>query len=207
MIGVLPESLSLDGKRYDIRHDYRDCLAIFEALSDVDLTDGEKQEVTVYMLYSDFHNAEELEEAVNNGFPYREALEQAYWFLNCGKKQEKHPVHRKLFDWEQDEQLIFSAVNKVADKEVREVDYMHFWTFMGYFQEVGESLFSQVVSIRSKKLRGEKLDKSEERFCIENSTLVKLEKKYSQADKDFLDKINEMIGVSERKTDMTEKSE
>ena len=66
------------------------------------------------------------------------------------------------------------AVNKVAGKELRAEKYMHWWTFLGYFMEVEDGLFSQVLSIRQKKARHKKLEKWEKEFEKENLDLVKL---------------------------------
>ena len=46
MIGQLPESLTVNGKDYPIRSDYRDVLAVIEAQADDELTDMEKMVVT-----------------------------------------------------------------------------------------------------------------------------------------------------------------
>jgi len=47
MIGQLPESLTVNGKDYPIRSDYRDVLAVIEAQADEELTDIEKMVVDV----------------------------------------------------------------------------------------------------------------------------------------------------------------
>lgn len=63
MIGQLPESLTVNGKDYPIRSDYRDVLAVIEAQADDELTDIEKMVVTIYMLYADFGCASDVLES------------------------------------------------------------------------------------------------------------------------------------------------
>ena len=58
--------------------------------------------------------------------------------------------------------------------EIREVPYMHWWTFIGKYMEIGESVFSTVVSIRDKKRKGEKLEKWEQDFYSHNKNRVDL---------------------------------
>ena len=70
--------------------------------------------------------------------------------------------------------MIFSAVNKVYRGEVREVDYMHWWTFLGYFNEVDEGMFSFIVGIRNKLNNHKKLEKHEREFLNKNKNLVKI---------------------------------
>ena len=76
-----------------------------------------------------------------------------------------------------DGDMIVPAVNKVAGKEIRAVPYMHWWTFFGYFMESGECLFNTVVGIRSKKAKGERLDKWEKKFYQENQNTKNKEDK------------------------------
>lgn len=172
MIGYLPKSLVVKDKEIDIRTDYRIALNIFVAYSDPDLTIEEKIEVMLTCLYKC-----ELGEIPD----IEEACKQAVWFLNGGNYDE--PVKGpKIMDWEQDEQMIFSAVNKVANKEVRMEEHIHWWTFLGYFREVEDGLFTTVVNIRKKKATGKKLEKYEKEFIQNNSDIVKLKPKYNEKD-------------------------
>ena len=124
MIGGLPETLTVGGREYPIRTDYRDVLQVLEAFSDEELEHIEKWIVAVYLLFEDFSCADDVLEAVEDGFDLGEAVEQISWFLSVGKLEEKDR-DAPLYDWKQDEQMIFAAVNKVAGREVREADYMH----------------------------------------------------------------------------------
>ena len=86
----------------------------------------------------------------------KEAMEYMAEFISYGES-EGHPGP-KLIDWEQDAQLIIGDVNKVAGREVRETKYLHWWTFLSYFYGIGEGQLSTIVSIRSKKSSGRKLE-------------------------------------------------
>ena len=86
-------------------------------------------------------------------------------------------------NWEQDAGLIIPAVNKVIGKEVRAIQYMHWWTFAGAYMEIGESLFSQVLSIRQKKQKHQKLEKWEQEFYQKNRSMIDLKKRYSKEEK------------------------
>ena len=91
-----------------------------------------------------------------------------YNFFNCNGLDVGNRVPYKLIDWEQDEQMIVSAVNRVATTEIRALPYLHWFTFMGYYQAVGKSTLSTVVEIRSKLKKGKKLEKYEKEFKNEN---------------------------------------
>jgi hypothetical protein len=102
-------------------------------------------------------------------------------------------------DWEQDEYLIFPALNKVAGCEIRSVDYMHWWTFFGLFNEVGDGLYSQVINIRSKLANGKKLEKWEREYYEKHKEMIVIKEKLSPEEEAELkaeeDYINQLIGL------------
>ena len=106
----------------------------------------------------------------------------------------KSDNHVKTFDWEQDEKMIFSGVNKVAGFEVRSEEYLHWWTFLGYFSEMGEGLFTVVTNIRCKRAKGKKLEKWEQDFYREHYSMIEIRRRLSkeeQAEQDFVDSLFE----------------
>lgn len=193
MIGRLPTSLAVGGIDYKIRTDYRIILDIFSAFQDENLTMIEKWFVALYMLYEDFENADDLEKALDNGFDMEEAIEKANWFMCCGQENTGKKESKPVYDWEKDEQTIFSAVNKVAGQEVRQVDYIHWWTFLGYFNEIGEGTFSYIVGIRRKLNKGEKLEKSERKFYQENKELIDIKRHITAEEKEYIDYMNNLL--------------
>lgn len=185
MIGTLPRELVLQGKSYKIRTDYRVILTIFEALNDPDLSDSSKSYIMLDALYVD-------------KFPIylqKEAMEKAIWFIDGGKDIDQARIKKspKLMDWKQDEQLIFSSVNAIAGKEIREIDYVHWWTFLGYFNEIREGLFSTVINIRKKKADHKKLEKYEKEFYQKNKDLIDIKKSYSSDQKQEMDELNALL--------------
>jgi len=186
MVGRLPTSLNVNGIDRAIRSDYRVALLIFQAYNDPELSEQEKTYVMLDCLYEDFENIPPED--------YQAACEQAVWFLDGGIIQEdtKYQSSKKVIDWEQDEQIIFSAVNKVAGKETRSLEYLHWWTFLGYFNEIGEGLLSTVISIRQKLNKHKKLEKYEQEFYRANKSLIDIKTRLSaeeQTEKEYLLKL------------------
>ena len=70
-------------------------------------------------------------------------------------------------------------MNKVAGQEIRALPYLHWWTFLGWFQGIGEGNLSALVSIRDKLRRGKKLEPWEQEYYRRNKSRVKLQKNYS----------------------------
>ena len=181
MIGILPKSLEIGDTEYKIRSDFRVALLIFEAFNDIELTDSEKIKVCLECLYEEIPDDMET------------AYKKAVWFLDGGDIPKSKPLRKKTFDWKQDESLIFSAVNKSAGFETRSAEYIHWWTFLGYFSEIGDGLFSQVLNIRSKKAKGKKLEKWELEFFSEHRELIELKQVYSAEEQAEIDRLNAIL--------------
>ena len=186
MIGRLPTTLNINGVDRVIRSDFRVALLIFQAFNDPELSEQEKARVMMECLYEDVDSI-----PFND---YQEAYDKAVWFLDGGTIDEdtKYRTSKKVIDWEQDEQMIFSAVNKVAGKETRAAEYIHWWTFLGYFNEIGEGLLSTVINIRQKKNKGKRLEKHEQEFYRENKSLIDIKTRLTQeeqAEKEYLEKL------------------
>jgi hypothetical protein len=181
MIGQLPTSLEVGGVQYEINSDFRVVLLIFEAYNDPELTEYEKACVCLQCLYK-----EVPKDVVK-------AIEKAVWFLDGGDMPKAKQLPKKIMDWEYDQSIIFPAVNKVAGYETRTVEYLHWWSFLGLFNEIGEGLYSQVMNIRSKRAKGKKLEKWEREFYNEHKALVDIKEKLTPEEQEELDFINGII--------------
>ena len=163
----IPTTITVGSTEYRIRNkgDYRMVLDCFSALQDASLNSNERLFCSLIIFYEDINCIADI----NKFEDLEEAATKMFDFFNCGRSQSVgKKMNHKLIDWEQDSQIICSAINKVANKEVRAEPYIHWWTFMGYYSAVGESLLSTIISIRDKIVRGKKLEKHERIFRQEN---------------------------------------
>lgn len=183
MIGCLPTALEIGGREYEIRSDYRVILNIYQAFNDPELNEWEKCYVCLKCLYKEDIPKEHLQEAIN----------KAYWFVGGGDVPQEKVQPVKTLDWEQDESIIFPAVNKAAGFEIRSAEYVHWWTFLGYFNEIGEGLFSSVISIRQKLNKGKKLEKYEKEFYKNHRNMIDLKRKLSEQERQAEDEDNEFL--------------
>ena len=184
----LPTSLNISGVDFSIRTDFRAIIDILIAMNDPELDEQAKAVVMLQILFEDWQSipTESLDEA----------CQKASEFIDCGQSDD-NPNHPKLrlMDWEQDGDMIVPAVNKVAGKEIRAGPYMHWWTFFGYFMESGECLFNTVVRIRSKKVKGERLDKWEKKFYQENKNIIDIKTRLSEEEQAYKNALNEMLNL------------
>lgn len=181
MIGELPDTITCDNRQYSIRTDFRIALRIMVAFQDPELKPYEKWMIMLKLLVIDFDEIVDTETAVD----------ECIKFLDAGNTEPPRS-HTKLYDWEQDEQMIFSSINKNAGHDVRNDKEMHWWTFMGLFNEIGDGMFAQVIRIRRKHAKHQKLDKEEMEFYRENRNIIDIKRKMSDEEKEQMSRINEM---------------
>lgn len=176
-----PTSLNIGGVEYEIRTDYRVVLDLLMALNDPELTDSDSK-MSAYMqsrviseiMFPDCDNIPQEH--------IQEALDKVAEFIDMGIGDDsKKP---KTMDWEQDAPIIIPAINKVLNKEIRAEKYMHWWTFLGAYMEIGEGLFSNIIHIRQKKAKGKKLEKWEQDFYKENKSLIDFQHKEKRSNEE-----------------------
>lgn len=178
MIYDLPTKLEFCGKPYEIRSDYRAVLDICTALTDPDLSGEEKVYVTLGIFYPEFKKMPPEH--------YQDAITQCFWFINCGSEEENTRKSPKLMDWEQDFQYIVAPVNRVLNTEIRDVEYLHWWSFISAYYEIGDCLFAQIVRIRNLKAKGKPLDKVDAQWYRENRHMVDIKQTFSESEKAIL---------------------
>lgn len=177
----LPNRLTVGGTSYPIHADFRDILEIFSYLQDPAMPEFLRWEVALRLFYE-------------GQIPSRhrgEAMQVLCRFLTCN--QEETPGKR-LLDWDQDAPLIIADVNRVAGQEIRQLPFVHWWTFLSWFHAIGQGQLSTVVSIRDKLLRGKKLESWEQDFYRENRDRVDLKKRYSPQELGEQDRLKRLLG-------------
>ena len=184
----LPKTLEIHGIEYPIRTDYRVALTIFEVYNDKALSPQLVAPTVLQCLYK----------SIPEDIPG--AYKKAVWFLDGGDMPKSKKAPKRTIDWEQDEYLIFPALNKVAGCELRSVKYLHWWTFLGLFNEVGEGLYSQIMNIRTKRANGKKLEKWEREFFEKHKELIVIKEKLTPEEQAELEAeeayINNLIGFA-----------
>ena len=186
----LPTSLTVGGVGFSIRTDFRVILDLLANLNDPQFEDDEKALIMLKTIYidSDKIPQENLEEAI----------EKAVEFIDAGISNDKKNKPSTM-DWEQDAPIIIPAVNRVLGREIRAVESLHWWTFIGAYMEIGQSLFSSVVQIREKKAKGKKLEKDEQEFYRDNKDLIDLHRKGDKLSDEQKDELRALFGYKKKR--------
>ena len=180
MMWDLPIAVEINGKSHPIRNkcDYRVVLDVICALNDNELTEEEKVKCALFIFYEDISTIENFDTAIKEMFR----------IINGGEEQEENQEQKpSLMDWEHDFSQLAPPISRVLGYDVRTPQkYTHWYSFLGGYMEIGECTFSTIVSIRSKRAKGKKLDKWEEEYIREHRKMVELPRKLTAEEEEFL---------------------
>ena len=180
----LPTTLTVNGREEPIRWEYTAVLDAIAAMDDPELDGQEKVFSCLYIIFEDFENFSKED--------YEPAFKAATEFINNGLAEEAKSNVR-MVDFEQDFKMMVAAINKVAGREIRGEQNIHWWTFLSWFMEIGECTYSTVLSIRDKKRKGKKLEKWEKEFYAANKAMVDIQAKLTDAEKEEERRLNELL--------------
>ena len=175
---TLPQTVLIGGRTYAIHADFRDILQIIAELTNESVPEPLRWEIAGCLFCDDFDALCDADKT--------ELLRALARFINCGKDEADTPPRPKTIDWQQDQPLIVADVNRVAGQEIRALPFVHWWTFMAWFNAVGDGALATVVSLREKLRRGIKLERWERDFYNENRKLVDFQTRYTAAEDDLL---------------------
>lgn len=188
MTGVwsLPTSTEINGRVYAIHTDFRDILDILCHLDDPDEPVFIRWQIALALFYEDWQT---IPASDREG-----ALAFLANFISCGQPDDPRKKPHKLIDWQQDAGIIVADINKVAGCEVRALPYLHWWTFIAYFNAIGEGQLATLLRVRSKLQRGQKLEAWEKNYYRKNKLLVDLTPRYTAEEKAERTRLQEMLG-------------
>lgn len=189
----LPTSISVNNTEYAIRTDYRAVMDLLTAFSDKEMLGESEEETNIIraLLVLNILFIDEVKPEDQN-----EAIKKAIEFIDMGIETSRDVKKPTLMDWDQDAPLIIPAINKVLGHEIRADKYMHWWTFLSAYMEIGECSFTHIINIRDKKAKGKKLEKWELEYIQEHKDIVLLKEKLTEkeqlereAEKDAVNKL------------------
>ena len=178
----LPKETQIGGTRYRLHTDFREILEIMGYLENPDMEEYVRWRVAIALFFDGPMPPEH----------YGEAMRYLADFISydTGEARSSH----KLLDWEQDAGVIIADVNKVAGREIRDAEYIHWWTFLSWFKAIGEGQLCTLVTIRDKRKKGKKLEAWEEEYYRANKSRVDLKTRYSAEDLAEQQRLNALLG-------------
>ena len=170
LIDKLPTKTIIDGKEYNLKTDFRNCLKVIMAFEDEELTGSEKAVIMLQLLY------EEIPENLD------EAVKKAILFLDCGEQEEDKKVgsqksSNRLYSFSKDAKYIYSAIKQTHGIDLENVEYLHWWKFVYLFLDLNpDCFFCKIMDLRNKKRKGT-LSKEEKKVYMQLFDIVNLDQK------------------------------
>ena len=161
LVNKFPTKFKIDNVEYHINTDFRNCLNIILAFEDENLTQVEKIEIMLILLYGEGSIPPKAEKAI----------ELALKFLDCGEANNKidnneERVTQRYYSFEKDSKYIYSAIKQTHNIDLEKIEYLHWWKFVYMFLDLDkECFFSQLMYLRQQKSKG-KLSKEEKQYYM-----------------------------------------
>ena len=184
----LPKALRLGEKNWDIRADFRVMLRVIFTLERQELPEAGRIYLAMRLFYKDFL---QMPPAL-----WADAAKELMSFLAGGREQ-PGPAGPRLLDWQQDAELIIADVNKAAGRELRAMEFVHWWTFLALFSSVGEGRLSAVVNIRRKLAEGTALEDWEKEYLRREPWRVKLRASLTPEEQAHKEQLQKMLDKKE----------
>lgn len=167
----LPTSLTVGGRNYAIRYDYRVVIDIINVLNNPEYQETEKYYSVLKVFYVDYQQM-----PIKH---FQEAMQRCFEFISYGNDEGNG---LSLMSWMQDIKYIIPPVSRIIGQDVRSIGYdaatntggLHWWTFLSAYMEIGECLFANILKIREKLASGKKLDASEQEWYRRNKAMIDL---------------------------------
>ena len=176
---MYPEYAEIKGKKYKIDTDFETALKCFEIVDDKTITDFERANAIVYLLF-DFIPKKNL-----NLF-----LEKAIKYLQCGQELETQKSKTKDMDFKQDRGYINSSFMSTYHIDLSK-EKLHFWQFIEYLEGLSENCSLNIVrEIRNFDLSKEK-DPKRKNEIMEAKRRYALKKEKKEATKEQQESANE----------------
>lgn len=171
LIDELPQSVTIDNKKYLISTNFRTFILFEIMLSDNSLSDKEKLEEMISLFFIDDAPEKITEDVVS-------AIVD---FYKCGKQEtnKQKAVKRtiknrkRVYDFEWDDAYIYSAFLSNYSIDLNEIDYLHWWKFKALFNGLpSDCEFVKIMGYRGTNI-------SEIKNKNERSRILKLQALYA----------------------------
>ena len=163
MFNILLDAFPDNWKGCKINTDFRIGIMICLASSDAELSETDKANVIMNLLFDDeIPDEMEIAECVD-------------WFLN-GWTHDRHSKGSgvSVMDFDSDDGRIYTAFLSQYGIDLNTAE-MHFWRFMHLLTNLEECAFTRVIDIRAKKIDG-KMSKEERKYYTDAKRIYAINK-------------------------------
>lgn len=164
----LPTELEVDGTMYPIDYDSQNCLKIVRIFESAELTRSERWELALEYLFEKVPGHPKSEQPPNT----ESAMKALSSFIDCDEDF-KESKDGQVTSFTRDSKYIFSAIEKSHHIKLKQ-GKLHWWEFVSKLLDLDENCFyRQLILLRQKRNKKEKLSKEEKKFISDNPELFK----------------------------------
>lgn len=182
----LPVDVNINGVLYKINSDYRTSILFANYIQEHNEL-NEEDIIYILKLYYPVI-PQDIEQAVNCIF----------WFYRCGDEEKESNStstgnNKRIFDYEEDGQYIYSAFLSQYRIDLQEIAYLHWWKFKALFESLSEdNEIVKIMQYRAMDLSKIK-DKEQKKFYKKMKETYKLKEKINEADLQALDDVRKLL--------------
>lgn len=181
----LPVEVNIDGVLCKINSDYRTSIIFSKLIEDNEVTE------------------DLILEILNLYYPVipqniEQAIDKISWFYECGKSKDDNSnnstgSYKKVFDYDEDSQYIYSAFLSQYRIDLQEVEYLHWWKFKALFEALDDN--NEIIKImKYRSIDLSKIqDKEQRNFYKKMQENYKLKEKVNEADLQALDEMRKLL--------------
>lgn len=181
LIDLLPETVEINNKAYDVNYDFRTLILLNLLLCDQAISENDKVKQALILFYPIV--PVDIDIAIN----------KMAWFNRCGKeieykktKKTKAPIGKRTLDYEKDADLIYSAFMSQYKLDLQDIKQLHWWKFQSLLNGLrSDNKLCEIMNYRSMDL-SKITDKEQKKFYKE------MQEFYSLDDGFTLDEIEEL---------------
>lgn len=146
LIDLLPTSIEINKREYDINSDFRTSILFELLMQDNSIKKEDKLIMGLNLYYQEVPPKKYWEEAT----------EQILWFYRCGKDmmtskgKGKGKSDIQIYSFEHDDDYIYAAFIDQYRIDLQDIEYLHWWKFKAMFKSLKED--NKIVEIM--KYRG-----------------------------------------------------
>lgn len=185
LIDLVPTSVNIDNKEYEVNSDFRTSILFELLMQDNSIEEKEKFILALQLYYP------VIPENINA------AIEQMLWFYKCGKDIKKSKGNSKgksatqIYSFEHDDDYIYAAFMDQYNIDLQDIKYLHWWKFKAMFNSLKEDIkIVKIMEYRSMDLSKIK-DKEEKAYYKKMQEFYKLP--MSKDEREKLDDINYIL--------------
>lgn len=207
LIDELPKFVTISNKEFEINSSFRTGILFEQLMLDKDISDNEKVEISLKLYFENDTNLGKEIEDIN------EAVEKILWFYQCAKDDDSYCTRKKtsrsginkIYDYDVDQDYIYSAFLQQYNIDLQDIKYMHWWKFRALFKSLNNSSkFTKILEYRSIDLSKIK-DKDQKEFYKEMQDLYKIPSKIDKEEKAKIEAINNALRNGLDITDLLKK--